>query len=91
MILTRALYGILYQNKWISKYCSDSSEAESHREKCLVNDIPLLGRYLAALNSPMTLPMNDDTNISVTDSTYEQLKQTKLAYVLKDRETKDCI
>jgi hypothetical protein len=61
MILTRALYGIPQEEVWISKYCSDSREAESHREKYLVNDILLSGRYLAAHISPMTLPMDNDT------------------------------
>ena len=60
MILTRALYGIPRQKVWISKYCSDSGEAQSHREKYLVNDILLLGRYLDAPISPMTLPMDND-------------------------------
>jgi hypothetical protein len=61
MILTRALYGIPQEEVWISKYCSDSREAESHREKNLVNDILLMGRYLDAPSSPMTLPMVKDT------------------------------
>jgi hypothetical protein len=58
---------------WISKYCSDSGEAESHREKYLVNDILLSGRYLDAPISPMTLPMDYDTEIIATNSTYEAL------------------
>jgi len=58
VILTRALYGIPRQNIWISKYCSDSREAESHSEKYLVKDILHLGRYLDAPISPMTLPMD---------------------------------
>ena len=46
---------------WISKYCSDSREAQSHREKYLVNDLLLSGRYLDVHISPMTLPMDNDT------------------------------
>jgi hypothetical protein len=53
------------------------SEAQSHREKNLVNDILRRGRYLAAHISPMTLPMDQDTKIIVTDSTYERLKLTE--------------
>ncbi|MGD1047091.1 MAG: hypothetical protein ABR936_17440, partial [Bacteroidota bacterium] len=67
--------------QWISKYCSDSSEAESHREKNLVNDILLSGRYLDAPISPMTLPMDQDTKIIITDSTYEALKLTVASWV----------
>jgi hypothetical protein len=63
MILTRALYGIPWKSIWISKYCSDSAEEESHRETYLVNDILLVGRYLAAPFSPMTLPMVYITNL----------------------------
>jgi|GEM_PF-6103172 len=63
VILTRALFGIPREKAWISKYCSDSCEAESHREKYLVNDILLLGRYLAAPISPMTLPMENNTEL----------------------------
>jgi len=48
---------------WISKYCSDSREVESHREKYLVNDILLMGRYLDAPISPMTLPMVKDNQL----------------------------
>ena len=64
---------------WISKYCSDSGEAESHREKYLVNDILRQRRYLDAHVSPMTLPMDQDTEIIVTVSTYEALKLTEWA------------
>ncbi|MGD1046815.1 MAG: hypothetical protein ABR936_16025, partial [Bacteroidota bacterium] len=39
----------------------------------LVNDILLSGRYLDAPISPMTLPMDQDTKIIITDSTYEAL------------------
>ncbi|MGD1046314.1 MAG: hypothetical protein ABR936_13475, partial [Bacteroidota bacterium] len=41
--------------------------------KSLVNDILLSGRYLDAPISPMTLPMDQDTKIIITDSTYEAL------------------
>ena len=80
---TRALYGIPRQEEWISKYCSDSGEAQSHREKNLVNDILRLRRYLDAPISPMTLPMDQDTEIIVTDSTYEALKLTEWAWERK--------